>query len=62
MEIKNFVKIFDDAIPLKCISNIIRYANNSTFIPACVGGGDTVTKDFTVRKAHTLALSMLIIL
>jgi hypothetical protein len=57
MEIKNFVKIFDDAIPLKCISNIIRYANNSTFIPACVGGGDTVTKDFTVRKAHTLALS-----
>jgi hypothetical protein len=32
MEIKNFIKIYDNILPLNVLSNLIRFANGSTFL------------------------------
>ena len=57
MEIKNFVKIYDDVLPLNVVSNLIRFANSVDFKEAKVG--DNNTKDFNIRRTYTLALSNL---
>jgi hypothetical protein len=31
MEIKNFIKIYDEVLPWKALSNLIRFANSSKF-------------------------------
>ena len=62
MEIKNFVKIYDDVIPLTCVSSIIRFAKNSDeFQKAKVGGGNNEQSkiDFNIRKTWTYRLSNL---
>ena len=59
MEIKNFIKIYDGALPWNVLSNLIRFANNSKFIETKIGGGDVSRTDFNVRKTYTLPLSNL---
>jgi hypothetical protein len=57
MEIKNFIKIYDEVLPWKTLSNLIRFANISNFIEAQVGNGNKT--DFNVRRTYTLPLSNL---
>ena len=58
MEIKNFIKIYDEVLPWNVLSNLIRFANVSNFNKAKIGGDKNKT-DFDVRRAHTLSLSNL---
>jgi hypothetical protein len=59
MEIKNFIKIYDEALPWNSLSNLIRFANNSTFEETKIGGDKEPTINFNVRKTYTLPLSNL---
>jgi len=59
MEIKNFVKIYDEVLPWNVVSNIIRFANVSKFEETRVGGGEQDRVDFSIRKTYTLSLSNL---
>ena len=57
MEIKNFVKIYDEVLPWNVLSNLIRFASISKFEETKVGGGDASRKDFNVRRTYALSLS-----
>ena len=57
MEIKNFVKIYDEVLPLDRLSNLIKFANVSNFEEAKIGGGDENTTDFNIRRTYALRLS-----
>jgi hypothetical protein len=59
MEIKNFIKIYDDALPLSIIGNIIRFSNVSKFNEASIIGDNKGNSkiDFNVRKTYTYSLS-----
>jgi len=59
MEIKNFIKIYDEVLPWNTLSNLIRFANVSNFNEAQVGGGDKSKKDFNIRRTFTLPLTNL---
>ena len=59
MEIKNFIKIYDEVLPWKVLSNLIRFANVSDFVEAQIGGGEENTKNFNIRRTYTLPLSNL---
>lgn len=59
MEIKKFVKIYDEVLPWKTLSNLIRFANVSKFHETRVGGGEESRKDFNVRRTYALSLSNL---
>jgi hypothetical protein len=59
MEIKNFIKIYDEVLPWKVLSNLIRFVSISDFKEAEIGGGGKNKTDFNVRRTHTLALSNL---
>jgi len=57
MELKNFVHITDNCLPLNLLSNLIRFANLNEFIKTKIGGGEQAKVDFNVRKTYTLPLS-----
>ena len=59
MEIKNFIKIYDDVLPLNVVSNLIRFANVSNFTEAKIGGFEKDKTDFNIRRTYTLPLSNL---
>jgi hypothetical protein len=61
MEIKNFIKIYDEVLPWNVLSNLICFANILKFNPAKVGGTleDGVEVNFNIRKTYTLGLSNL---
>ena len=60
MEIKNFIKIYDEVLPLNVLSNLIRFANIANFDEAKIGGNSEKTQiDFNVRRTYTLPLSNL---
>lgn len=59
MEIKNFIKIYDEVLPWNSLSNLIRFANNSKFRETKVGGGEENRIDFNIRRTYTLPLSNL---
>ena len=59
MEIKNFIKIYDEVLPWNVLSNLIRFANISAFDKAMVGGETEQTVNFNIRKTHTLGFSNL---
>jgi hypothetical protein len=46
MDIKSFIQIYDEVLPWKVLSNLIRFANISDFVEAKIGGGDENKKDF----------------
>lgn len=57
MEIKNFIKIYDNVLPWNVLSNLIRFANTSQFQKTSIGGGELEKVDFNVRRTFTLPLS-----
>jgi len=57
MEIKNFIKIYDEVLPWSLISNLIRFAHVSNFSEAKIGGGDKNNVNFNVRRTYTLPLT-----
>jgi hypothetical protein len=59
MEIKKFVKIYDEILPWNVLSNLIKFANVSNFNEARVGGGEENRTDFNIRRTYTLGLSNL---
>jgi len=59
MEIKNFIKIYDEVLPWNVLSNLIRFANISKFQETKIGGGNKSRTDFNVRRTYTLSLSNL---
>jgi hypothetical protein len=59
MEIKNFVKIYDEVLPWSAVSNLIRFANISNFEKAKIIGEDNDKTDFNVRRTYNLTLSNL---
>jgi len=59
MEIKNFIKIYDEVLPWNIVSNLIRFANVSNFEETKVGGGSESKINFNVRRTYALPLSNL---
>lgn len=59
MEIKNFIKIYDEVLPWNVIGNLIRFANVFKLDEAKIGGGVENITNFNVRKTYTLSLSNL---
>ena len=59
MEIKNFIKIYDEVLPWNVLSNLIRFSNISNFEETKVGGGNESKTDFNIRRTYALALSNL---
>jgi hypothetical protein len=59
MEIKNFVKIYDEVLPWNILSNLIRFANVSNFEEAKIGGANEGKTNFNIRRTYTLRLSNL---
>jgi hypothetical protein len=60
MEIKNFVKIYDEVLPWENISSLIKFSSNSSeFQKAYVGGSPNSKAEvnFNVRRTWTLGLS-----
>jgi hypothetical protein len=57
MEIKNFIKIYDEVLPWNVLSNLIRFSNKSKFKETFVGGGGTARVDFNIRRTYNLPLS-----
>jgi hypothetical protein len=60
MEIKNFIKVYDNFIDVNKISSILKWANNNTFEKASiVQGPNSVIIDEKIRKVEALELSNL---
>jgi len=59
MEIKNFIKIYDEALPWNVLSNLIRFANISKFEETKIGGGNESKTDFNIRRTYAFQLSNL---
>ena len=59
MEIKNFVKIYDEVLPWNVLSNLIRFSNISKFEETKIGGGENIKVDFNIRRTYGLVLSNL---
>ncbi len=57
MNIKNFIKIYDEVLPWNVLSNLIRFANVSNFHEARIGSDAESVTDFNVRRTYTLGLS-----
>ena len=59
MEIKNFIKIYDEVLPWNVLTNLICFANSQEFIETKVGANDVMRTDFNIRRTYTLPLSNL---
>jgi len=57
MEIKNFIKIYDEVLPWNVLSNLIKFANVSKFEETKIGGGNQSKTDFNIRRTYTLLLT-----
>jgi len=60
MEIKNFIKIYDEVLPLKVISSLIKFSSNSPeFQKALIGGSKNTGPviNTNIRKTSTLKLT-----
>ena len=58
MEIKNFIRIYDEVLPWNILSNLICFANGSNFSEAKIGGVHDIT-NFNIRRTYTLPVSNL---
>lgn len=54
MEIKKFIQVYDNILPLNILSNLLRYINTLDFNKARVGDGNV---NFNIRKTFTKGLS-----
>ena len=56
MELKNFVAIYDDVLPIKVIGNLIRYANKTEFEKAKIVDSNN-SENLNIRKTYTSILT-----
>jgi hypothetical protein len=57
MEIKNFIRIYDEVIPWTCLSSLLKFSNTPEFGQARVGGGPQGSKvDFNIRRTFNYSL------
>ena len=56
MEIKNFIKIYDEILPWDTLSNLIRFAGVSNFKETKIGGGNENKVDFNIRRTYAFSL------
>jgi len=61
MELKNFVKIYDEVLPWQVVSKLLKFVNFSDkeFQKAAIGGNKTSKVDFDIRKTFNLDLNNL---
>jgi len=59
MEIKKFIKIYDEVLPLNALSNLIRFANKTEFKEAQIGAEKELMTNFNVRRTYVSNLSNL---
>lgn len=60
MEIKNFIKVYDNAIDVYKISSILKWANNSVFQKAAIVGPNNLQiVNEEIRKVQTMELTNL---
>jgi hypothetical protein len=59
MEIRNFIKIYDEVLPWNVLSNLIRFANSSSFQETKIAGTTESVTDFNIRRTYTLPLSVI---
>jgi hypothetical protein len=59
MEIKNFIQIYDEVLPLNVLGNLIRFANVSKFNQTRVGADEEERINFNIRRTYALPLSNL---
>jgi len=59
MEVKDFVKIYDDVLPLKTLSSLLKVINTLNFEQALVGGGENSRLDTKIRKTECYHISQL---
>ena len=57
MELKNFIKIFDNVIPLETLSNFLRHINTLKFEKAGIIKEGITLEDFNVRRTFNYGLS-----
>jgi len=58
MEIKNFIKIYDDVLPLSALTNLLRFASSSNFKTTQIASlNNEIKTDLNIRKAFSLELS-----
>tara|TARA_R110000772_G_scaffold242923_2_gene355603 strand:- start:1288 stop:1851 length:564 start_codon:yes stop_codon:yes gene_type:complete len=57
MELKNFVQVYDEILPLKKLSNLLRYINTVNFHKAGLGSERKI--DFNIRMTYTKELNNL---
>jgi hypothetical protein len=57
VEIKKFIKIYDNAIPYSSLCNIIRFANESKFLETEIGANEEARTDFNIRRTFSLSLT-----
>jgi len=62
MEIKKFIKIYDEVLPIKVISNLIRFANKVDFEKAGVITDNQTENniDFNTRRTFVYALNSIL--
>jgi hypothetical protein len=56
MELKNFVTIYDNALPIKLIGNLIRYANKTQFEKATILDQNN-PENFNIRRTYSSILT-----
>jgi hypothetical protein len=56
MEINNFIGIYDNALPIKAIGNLIRYANKIEFKKATILDSNN-PENFNIRRTYTSCLT-----
>jgi hypothetical protein len=58
MKLRNFIKTYDNVLPLKTLSSLIRYANVVNFKEAAIGGAEEQSiVDFNIRRTYFYLLS-----
>ena len=53
MDLKNYVFIRDDLIPINVVSSLIKFSNSLNFNPAYVGGGEKARIDQSIRNTFS---------
>jgi len=56
MEIKNFIRVYDGALPLNVLGNLIRFTSKCDFKESSVGAGE-YTVNFNIRKAYVFPIA-----
>ena len=59
MEIKNFIKVYDEVMPWNVLLNLIKFAKNSNFEESKIDGGGQSRTDFNIRRTYVFPLSNL---